>query len=54
LEILSFLESVRTRRTPQVTALQGRNALELALEIQSTMAAHAHRAGLDNFFEQGA
>lgn len=53
LEIESFLESVRTRRTPLVTARQGRNALELALEIQSTMAAHAQRAGLANFFESG-
>ena len=31
LEILSFLESVRTRREPRVTARQGRNALALAL-----------------------
>jgi hypothetical protein len=54
LEILSFLESVRTRRTPQVTARQGRDALALALEIQATMAAHAKRAGLDNFFTPGA
>ena len=53
LEILSFLESVRTRREPHVTARQGRNALELALEIQSTMAAHAQRAGLSDFFEPG-
>jgi hypothetical protein len=36
-----------------VTARQGRNALALALEIQSTMAAHAHRAGLDDFYETG-
>jgi predicted dehydrogenase len=41
LEILSFLESVRTRREPKVTARQGRAALELALTIQATMAAHA-------------
>ena len=54
LEIESFLESVRTRREPHVTARQGRNALELALEIQSTMAAHAQRAGLSDFFEPGA
>jgi predicted dehydrogenase len=54
LEILSFLESVRTRREPRVTARQGRNALALALEIQTTMAAHAHRAGLDDFFAPGA
>ncbi len=54
LEIESFLESVRTRRQPRVTARQGRDALALALEIQSSMAAHAHRAGLDDFFEPGA
>jgi predicted dehydrogenase len=53
LEIQSFLDSVRTRRAPRVTARQGRNALALALEIQSTMAAHAHRAGLDDFYETG-
>jgi len=53
LEIESFLDSVRTRRAPRVTARQGRDALALALEIQATMAAHAHRAGLDDFFETG-
>jgi predicted dehydrogenase len=53
LEILSFLESVRTRRTPQVTAQQGRDALALALEIQAQMAAHARRAGLEDFFKPG-
>jgi predicted dehydrogenase len=54
LEITSFLDSVRTRREPRVTARQGRNALALALEIQTSMAAHAHRAGLDDFFETGS
>jgi len=54
LEMLSFLESVRTRREPQVTARQGREALALALEIQSSMAAHAQRAGLEDFFKSGA
>ncbi len=54
LEIESFLDAVRTRREPRVTARQGRNALALALEIQATMAAHAHRAGLDDFFLPGA
>lgn len=54
LEIESFLDSVRTRREPRVTAHQGRNALALALEIQDSMAAHASRAGLNDFFEQGA
>ena len=51
LEIESFLECVRTRREPRVTARQGRNALALALEIQATMAAHADRAGLNDFFK---
>ena len=50
LEIQSFLESVCTRREPLVTARQGRDALALALEIQATMAVHAHRAGLQDFF----
>lgn len=54
LEIESFLDAVRTRSVPRVTALQGRNALALALEIQSTMAAHAKRAGLGDFFAPGA
>jgi predicted dehydrogenase len=54
LEILSFLESVRTRRAPKATARQGRNALALALEIQASMAAHAQRAGLESFFSPGA
>ena len=51
LEILSFLESVRTRRPPRVTAQQGRAALELALTIQAQMVAHAERAGLGDFFK---
>ena len=50
LEIEAFLDSVRTRREPRVTARQGRDALALALEIQATMVAHARRAGLDSFF----
>jgi predicted dehydrogenase len=54
LEIQSFLDAVRARRQPQVTARQGRNALALALEIQASMVAHAHRAGLDDFFMPGA
>jgi predicted dehydrogenase len=51
LEILSFLDAVRTRHEPKVTARQGRAALELALTIQATMAAHAERAGLGDFFK---
>jgi len=51
LEIESFLDCVRTRREPRVTARQGRDALALALEIQAAMVVHAHRAGIQNFFE---
>jgi len=54
LEIESFLESVRTRRPPRVTAAQGRDVLALALAIQAAMAAHAERAGLRDFFSPGA
>jgi predicted dehydrogenase len=53
LEIESFLNSVRTRQAPRVTARQGREALALALEIQAAMAAHAERAGLEDFFKPG-
>ena len=54
LEIESFLASVRSRKQPAVTAHQGREALALALEIQSSMAAHAERAGLQDFFSPGS
>jgi predicted dehydrogenase len=54
LELESFLQSVRERTAPRVTARQGRNALALALEIEASMATHAERAGLKNFFEPGA
>jgi predicted dehydrogenase len=54
LEIRSFLDAVRTRSQPRVTARQGRDALALALEIHSAMKAHAQRAGLENFFNPGA
>ena len=54
LELEAFLHAVRTRTAPRVTARQGRNALALALEIEATMAAHAERAGLKDFFEPGA
>lgn len=45
LEIASFLDSVRTRTTPLVTADDGRAALALALEINRAIAAHAERTG---------
>lgn len=49
LEIESFLESVRIRKAPQVSAEDGRAALALALEINQAIADHAKRAGLANF-----
>jgi len=54
LELSAFLDSVRMRRPPLVTAQQGRAALALALEIQATMAAHAQRAGLEDFSNASA
>jgi hypothetical protein len=50
LEIQAFLEAVRRRTQPRVTARQGREALGLALEIQRTMVEHAGKAGLGDFF----
>jgi predicted dehydrogenase len=49
LEILSFLEAVRSGCAPHVTAWQGREALALALEIQRAMVEHAGKAGLGSF-----
>ena len=49
LEIESFLESVRTRKPPQVSAEDGRAALAVALAINQAIAGHAQRAGLDRF-----
>jgi predicted dehydrogenase len=54
LEIESFLDAVRTRREPRGTARPGRDARERALAIQAAMAAHAVRAGLQDFFEPSA
>jgi predicted dehydrogenase len=49
LEIESFLESARTRTRPVVSGDDGRAALALALEINSAIAAHSKRAGLDRY-----
>ena len=46
LEIESFLNAVRTRTPPLVSAEEGRAALALALEINQAIAAHAQRTGL--------
>ena len=49
LEIESFLNAVRTRATPRVSAQDGEAALALALDINTAIAEHAKRAGLDRF-----
>jgi len=46
LEIESFLDAVRGRIQPVVTAEDGRAALELALQINAAIAAHVRRTGL--------
>ena len=46
LEIEGFLNAVRTRGAPPVTAEEGRAALALALEINQVIAEHAERSGL--------
>jgi len=46
LELENFLDSVRHRTPPRVTAEAGRAALALALEINRQIATHAQRAGL--------
>ncbi len=47
LELEDFLRAVRTRTPPRVTAQAARGALALALEINRTIAEHAHGAGLN-------
>jgi len=46
LEIESFLDAVRGRTQPVVTAEDGRAALALALQINAAIAAHVRRTGL--------
>lgn len=46
LEIKAFLDSVKNRTGPRVTAEQARDALALALDINQAIQAHAIRAGL--------
>ena len=46
LEIESFLQKVRDRSVPVVSAEDGRAALALALEINAAIKAHTERAGL--------
>ncbi len=52
LEIEAFLERVRTRSKPRVSAEDGRAALALALDINAAIAAHAERAGLAKLANQ--
>ena len=46
LELESFLQSVRERTPPEVTAQDGRAALAVALDISTAIRAHQSRAGL--------
>jgi predicted dehydrogenase len=46
-ELRSFLEAVRTRRTPEVSLRQGREALAVALQIVEAIALHSRRAHLN-------
>jgi predicted dehydrogenase len=46
LELESFLRCIRERSAPEVTALDGRAALAVALEISAAIHAHQSRAGL--------
>ncbi|MDQ2834266.1 MAG: Gfo/Idh/MocA family oxidoreductase [Acidobacteriota bacterium] len=46
LEIEAFLNAVRTRTAPAVSAQEGRAALALALEINQAIADHVQRTGL--------
>jgi predicted dehydrogenase len=48
MEIQSFVEAVRGRTQPEVTAEAGRAALALALEINAAIASHAQRTGLSS------
>jgi predicted dehydrogenase len=45
-EIQDFLQAVNTRTQPRVTAHAGHKALDLALQINQEIAAHAKRAGI--------
>jgi predicted dehydrogenase len=47
-ELTSFLNAVRTRRTPEVSLEQGRNALAVALQIVDAIAEHSQRAHLES------
>ena len=51
LELASFLDSVRTRKTPVVTGKQARDVLALALDINRKIAEHSIHAGLDRFIK---
>lgn len=46
-ELQSFLDCVRTRSKPLVSAEDGRSALKLALDIVATMAKHGEKVQLE-------
>lgn len=45
-ELASFIESVIDNQTPAVTGKDGRNALDLALQVSEKIAEHARKIGL--------
>ena len=46
-ELMSFLNAVRTRSTPEVSLAQGRDALDVALQIVDAIGEHSRRAHLE-------
>jgi predicted dehydrogenase len=46
-ELLSFLQAVRERSTPEVSLQQGRDALAVALQIVEAIEQHSQRAHLE-------
>ncbi|MDE3137737.1 MAG: Gfo/Idh/MocA family oxidoreductase [Acidobacteriota bacterium] len=53
-ELRAFLESVRTRRTPTVDGVAGRNALELADRVMASIREHARTVRLHSETPQAA
>jgi predicted dehydrogenase len=52
-ELKSFLAAVREHSKPMVSLEQGRNALEVALDIVAAIARHGKKANLDGIGTRG-
>ena len=52
-EIMSFLDAVRRRSQPEVTLVDGRNALEIATQVVQAIAAHSERVHLTELTRAG-